>query len=218
MPSDPKGKPRSKTEKASKSEKSTVSKKLSSRSQSESSSGRSSSKENDNDKLIKSYLLSHAGYLKSLILPFSKTTSIPPLILSIILLAIFMLLHLYLPLFIIPHLSALITLIIPIQNTANTIISEKGRKKTDAAQSLLYWIIYCLLGWVKGAIQVLYPNFAGLFALARTAILILVGGPWFGRAGLRPEQAEQKSSSERKSSTELDPKHRKGSDDQKKDQ
>ncbi|WWC64468.1 uncharacterized protein I303_107078 [Kwoniella dejecticola CBS 10117] len=157
------------------------------------------SSEHKADDRIHSYLNSHSGFLKPLILSFSSLTSLSPTIISLIPFSIFLVLHLYLPLFILPHLSALITLLIPIQNTISAITSEKARRKSDAAQLLLYWIVYCLLGWLRGGVQIWYPHLKGYFELARSAGLIVVGGPWFGRAGLRPDQVNNLRSSRRES-------------------
>ncbi|OCF61397.1 hypothetical protein L486_01045 [Kwoniella mangroviensis CBS 10435] len=205
MPSDPKlksgsnSKTSSSSKKPSSSSSSSHSRNLST---SSSSSSRSSSSESRDDKLTSSYLKSHAGFLRPLILFLSTTTTLSPTIISLILLIILAFLHLYLPLFLIPHLSAPITLLIPIQNTIHCIVAENGKKKSDGAQWCLYWIIYCLTGWIRGAVQIWWPGYRGMVEIGRTSVLVLMDGPWFGRMGLRPESTEDRpsgSSSEKRS-------------------
>ncbi|WWD03759.1 hypothetical protein V865_001815 [Kwoniella europaea PYCC6329] len=197
MPSDPKSKSASNSKTSSSSKKpSSSSSSSSSRnsSPSSSSSSRSSSSESRDHKLSSSYLKSHAGFVRPLILSLSSTTTLSPTIISIVLISIFLSLHLYLPLFLIPHLSAPITLLIPIQNTIHCIVAEKGKKKSDGAQWCLYWIIYCLTGWVRGAVQIWWPGYKGVVEIGRTSLLVLKGGPWFGRMGLRRELAGDRRS------------------------
>ncbi|WWC68278.1 uncharacterized protein I206_102201 [Kwoniella pini CBS 10737] len=160
---------------------------------------RSKSGSRSEDDQVESFLKSHAAFIRPLIISLASTTTSSPTIISIIIFTIFLIAHLYLPLFILPHLSAPITLLIPIQNTILSITSEKNRKKSDSAQWLLYWIVYCLLGWARGCIQIWYPNLSCSFELGRSATLVVVGGPWFGRAGLKPDQAEDRSNRERQS-------------------
>ncbi|WWC94985.1 hypothetical protein V866_001837 [Kwoniella sp. B9012] len=182
----------SSSKKHSSSSSSSSSKKSSS--SSSSSSSRSSSSESRDDNLISSYLKSHAGFLRPLILSLSTTTTLSPTIISLILLLIFLFLHLYLPLFLIPHLSAPITLLIPIQSNIHCIVAEKGKKQSDGAQWCLYWIVYCLTGWLRGAVQVWWPGYRGAVEIGRSSVLVLMGGLWFGRMGLRPESAGNRRS------------------------
>ncbi|WRT70124.1 uncharacterized protein IL334_007118 [Kwoniella shivajii] len=164
-------------------EKSSSGKLSSSRSSSSGSSPSRSSKSLGHDNFLKS----HAGYLRSPIISLSITLSLSPLTSSLIFTLIFITLHLFLPLFLVPHVSAFITLFIPIQNTINAILLEKKGKKSDSPQWALYWIIYCLLGWMRGYVGLWAPNTRGIYEIARSGILVVVGGPWFGREGLRPD-------------------------------
>ncbi|WVQ66879.1 uncharacterized protein L199_005070 [Kwoniella botswanensis] len=222
MPSDPKSKSgsNSKTSSSSKKPSSSSSSSSSRKSlSSSSSSSRSSSSEPRDDRLTSSYLKSHSGFLRPLILSLSTTTTLSGTIISLNLLFIFLSLHLYLPLFLIPHLSAPITLLIPIQSTIQCIVSEKGKKKSDGAQWCLYWIIYCLTGWVRGAAQIWWPNYRGMVEIGRTSVLVLMGGPWFGRMGLRPESAGDRhsdSSSEKSSGSGSSGRSRSSKDEKRK--
>ncbi|WVF70224.1 hypothetical protein IAT40_005013 [Kwoniella sp. CBS 6097] len=166
---------------------------------SESSSSKSSQKAsgNNQDAFVLSGLESHAGFLRPLVLQLSSITSFTPLHVLIILFTVFILLHLYLPLFLIPHLSAAVTLVIPIQNTIKSITAQKGsgsKDNGDAPQWLLYWIVYTIIGWMRGTMSLWRPHWRGVFEVGRSASLIVVGGAWFGRKGLKgaSKQAERK--------------------------
>ena len=91
------------------------------------------------------------------------------------------------PSFLLPHLSALITLIIPLQCTLQSIALDQAKtaKKADhAVQWCFYWVIYCLLEVSRGWVGIFRPGLKAMFEVIRTVALITVGGPWFGKAAL----------------------------------
>ncbi|WVQ97670.1 hypothetical protein IAU59_004784 [Kwoniella sp. CBS 9459] len=189
--SESKSKSKSKTESKTKKSKSSDSKdKEKARSEAKSSSTRSGEKASGDkgDAFVLSGLDTHAGFVRPLVLQLSSFASIAPLHVLIILFAIFILLHLYLPLCLIPHLSASVTLVIPIQNTVKSIAAQKSsgsKDNGDAAQWLLYWVIYTIFGWMRGTVALWRPHWRGVFEIGRSASLVVVGGAWFGRKGLK---------------------------------
>lgn len=140
---------------------------------------------------LESCLSSHGGYLKSPILSLSTSLAVSPLTTSYALAGIYLIILLFTPAFLLPHISALITLIIPIQASRQSIALEQsheknkdGKKAEDSVQWCLYWVIWCCFELVRGWIGVWRPGYKAIFEIIRTAGLITVGGPWFGRAGL----------------------------------
>ncbi|WVQ84628.1 hypothetical protein IAT38_006783 [Cryptococcus sp. DSM 104549] len=178
-------------------------KKASSKDKKPSSSSRSSKpkssdeiREEESSAFIMSSLSTHAPLLTSPVLQLSSLLSTSPLPPLIFLLSTFFLLHLYTPLFLLPHLSAVLTLACPIYGTALTILGELGKrdkgKKTrgDGAQWLLYWAVYVLLGWGRGAVGIWAPGWKGVFELGRDGVLVVVGGGWFSREGMMAEKSK----------------------------
>ncbi|WWD19731.1 hypothetical protein CI109_104195 [Kwoniella shandongensis] len=152
--------------------------------------------------LVQSCLASHAGYLHTPIGSLSSLLSLPQTTTLIILLSLFLFAHFYFPLFLIPHLSSTITLIIPIQNTVAAIQAEKDDKgkKGEAGQWLLYWMIYCFLGWGRGWVAIYRPGWRGVFEVGRSGGLVLLGGGWFGRAVLKQEKSKGLKEAEQRES------------------
>ncbi|KAK8853304.1 hypothetical protein IAR55_004008 [Kwoniella newhampshirensis] len=178
---------------------------------------------------VQNSLTTHAGFLEPLIQSISSFLSLPLTKTLILILSLFILAHLYLPLFLIPHLASALTLVIPIQNTTRCLRSEiegKGRK-TDTGQWLVYWMVFCVLGWGRGWIAIFRPGWKGFYELGRSAGLVLVGGGWYGRAALRSEkskaliEAEQREEAEQRKALDLEgdgKKKSKQSSDSKKDE
>ncbi|OCF37709.1 hypothetical protein I316_00836 [Kwoniella heveanensis BCC8398] len=76
-------------------------------------------------------------------------------------------------------------------NTIKSITAQKGSRSKDngdAAQWLLYWIVYTTFGWMRGAVSLWRPHWRGVFEVGRTASLVVIGGAWFGRKGLKGDQ------------------------------
>ena len=142
-------------------------------------------KEAEDNALYQTVLESHGGYLVSPIQHLSAQFSLPLLYTSGIIAAIFLILHLVVPVFLMPHLSALITLIIPIQTTLlslNLEIKKAQGAARDSSQWLGYWVIYAVYEMVRGWIKVYRPGWTGALEVMRSVGLMAVGGPWFARA------------------------------------
>lgn len=137
---------------------------------------------------VNSLLTSHAGYLKAIILSLSSAFEVSLTTTAAMIGAMYFMLHLITPAFLLPHLSALTTLIIPVTCTMRSIAFEKDKKKSgdakDSSQWCLYWVSYCLFEFGRGWITTWAPGCKAVFEVIRTAGLITVGGPWFGYAGL----------------------------------
>lgn len=137
---------------------------------------------------IDSLLTSHSGYLKPIILSLSSAFELSPTSISTGLGVIYLMFHLVMPAFLLPHLSALTTLIIPVTSTMMSISLESDKKKsaeaTDSSQWNFYWVIYCLFEFARGWVGIWVPGCKAIFEIIRTAGLITVGGPWFGYSGL----------------------------------
>jgi len=132
-----------------------------------------------------SLLKSHASFLTPIISSLSSSLSLSAAEIGIILGGSYLFFHLFAPAFLLPHLSALITLIIPINNTLlNIAKEEKGLKPVDSPQWSWFWVIYCGFGVVRGWVGIWRPGWKAWLEVIRTGGLICVGGPWFGYAGL----------------------------------
>ncbi|ORX34600.1 hypothetical protein BD324DRAFT_162114 [Kockovaella imperatae] len=136
---------------------------------------------------IDSCLKSHAEYLAQPTLIIAQSLGVSPLHLSYGVGAVILALHLVLPAFLLPHFSALFTLIPPVQSSLQSITLEtkkSGRDARDAAQWCIYWVIYTFFELARGSVSVYLPGVVPFFELSRSVCLIICGGPWFGRAGL----------------------------------
>jgi hypothetical protein len=150
--------------------------------------------EEEHQQRIQDFLTSHGGYLAKPIRSLSTSLDCPPQQLVYAIAFVYLLLHLVLPAFLLPHLSALVTLIIPVQCTMRSISLElkKGGPSAarDSSQWLGFWVVYCLFGLIRGWVGVCRPGYKAGLEIARTAGLCAVGGPWFGRDGLVSRRAE----------------------------
>lgn len=139
-------------------------------------------------KYIDSLLTSHAGYLKPIILSLSSAFEISPTSISVCLGGIHFALHLVAPAFLLPHLSALTTLIVPVTGTMMSIAFDSDKKRSseanDSSQWSFYWVIYCFFEIIRGWVGIWIPGWKAVFEIIRTGGLITVGGPWFGYTGL----------------------------------
>ena len=154
---------------------------------SSSSSQRSSAEilEAEHETFVVGSLRSHGGYLAQPILSTAKSLEIAPLNLVYILAIVTLAVHLALPAFLLPHYSALITLILPVQSSLHAITCEVKKKDTaDAAQWCVYWVIYALFELARGVAGVFFSAWIPVFELGRTICLVICGGPWFGKRGL----------------------------------
>lgn len=81
------------------------------------------------------------------------------------------------------HMSASLTLVIPLQNTLKSIAlgHKSSSKAKDSAQWLAYWVTYTFLGMTGGWIGIVRPAWAWLFELWKTLTLVILAGPWYGR-------------------------------------
>ena len=134
-------------------------------------------------------LSSHAGYLKPTLVSLASSLETSPRRIGIGLGLIYFCLHLISPAFILPHLSALVTLIVPIQATLVSVEAGLDEKKgpkgaKDSAQWSLFWAVYGLVEFARGFVVIWRPGWRPIFEIIRTGILITVGGPWFGMSGL----------------------------------
>lgn len=134
---------------------------------------------------ITALLKSHGSYMRQPILSLSTSLSLSPTEVSTALAIIYFLLHLVLPAYVLPHLSALVTLIIPLKNTLVSVAKEtKAKKNEDCAQWSWYWVVYGVLGILRGTLGIWNPGWKAGLEIVRSGALICVGGPWFGFEGL----------------------------------
>ena len=141
----------------------------------------------ESTKFADSLLKTHASYLTPVILGISSTLDLSREHASVVAGAIYFTLHLVTPVFLLPLLSSLVTLAIPVQNTLRCIAVEKAKgakEAKDGPQWLYYWIIYGVFELIRGAVGIWRPGWKHFFEIARTFGLITVGGPWFGYQGL----------------------------------
>lgn len=183
MPSDPRSKTRS----------SKSSSRLSSSSSSSKLKSSTKIRQAEAQKLYLSSLPTHTGYLAKPLLSVSKSLStndfdflgLSPLqTLAFLLALIFLLLHLVIPSFILSQLSSLVTLLIPLQNTLNSInldLNKGPGSSRDTAQWCTYWLVYVGFSTIRGLISAFRPGWRGVFELGRSVGLVMVGGPWFGK-------------------------------------
>ena len=142
-------------------------------------------REAEYETFVKQSLQSHGGYIAKPILSLAESLEILPLHTSCIVGAVIVAFHLVLPAFLLPHFSALITLISPVQATMTSVSREVNKSSSkDAAQWCLYWVIYTLFELVRGLASVYQPGSSPFFEFGRTLCLVICGGPWFGKAGL----------------------------------
>jgi len=134
--------------------------------------------------LQKTSLTSHAGYSAKPIDAVAKSFQTDPDNVALVLGFIFLVLHLLTPTFLLPHLSALVTLIIPLQDTLLSLSYEISRNPgagRDTCQWLAYWVVYVAFEMARGWVAVWRPGWKGAFEVGRSAGLVTVGGPWFSR-------------------------------------
>jgi hypothetical protein len=145
-------------------------------------------------------LVSHGGYLAKPITSISSSLDLPAQLICYTLALFFFVLHIILPPFLLPHLSALITLTIPTQCTMRSIRIEMDKKSNNAArdscQWLAYWVVYALFDFGRGWVGIWRPGWKAGFGIVRSAGLVAVAGPWFGREGLVSGRASESRSGE----------------------
>lgn len=148
-------------------------------------------------KFLQLSLQTHAGYLcKPLQTLSASLTDSDDLIFGLspletiagILAVILFTLHLTTPTFLIPHLSAMVTLIIPLQNTIRSInltVKKNGAGASqDSPQWCAYWLVFIVHQVVRDWLNVFRPGWSRVYEIARTIGLIMLGGPWFGHAAM----------------------------------
>nr|ODO04203.1 hypothetical protein L204_00558 [Cryptococcus depauperatus CBS 7855] len=151
--------------------------------------------EEEFNNLVSSTLSTHTPILLTPCTHISSLLDVPLLASVVLMLSAFLLLHLWTPLFALPHLSATLTLVCPIWATASTLHMEFGKhpsspgvaSRGNGAQWLLYWMVYIVLEWTRGWIGIYRPGCKGVFEVGRSAMLVTVGGGWFSRSALRRE-------------------------------
>ena len=142
-------------------------------------------REAEDEALIVAQLESHGGYLAQPILSTANSLEIAPLTIVYFLAVIALAFHLVLPAFLLPHYSALITLIPPLQSSLHAVANEVKKKDApDAAQWCVYWVIYAVFELARGVVGTFCPAWIPAFELGRTVCLVICAGPWFGKAGL----------------------------------
>jgi hypothetical protein len=144
-------------------------------------------REKEHKEFLLALLQSHAGWLNKPIASQSDTIVMDITYTSSILGIVYFVFLLISPAFLSPHISALITLVIPVQCTVRTVVMEKVKdvkQSQNAPQWVFYWVIYVLWGMARGWISTFRPGYKAVFEVVRTVGLVVIGGPWFGRAGL----------------------------------
>ncbi|WVO15047.1 hypothetical protein L204_102691 [Cryptococcus depauperatus] len=155
--------------------------------------------EEEFNNLVSSTLSTHTPILLTPCTHISSLLDVPLLASVVLMLSAFLLLHLWTPLFALPHLSATLTLVCPIWATASTLHMEFGKhpsspgvaSRGNGAQWLLYWMVYIVLEWTRGWIGIYRPGCKGVFEVGRSAMLVTVGGGWFSRSALKPVKSKQ---------------------------
>ena len=142
----------------------------------------SSSTKASTESELEGYLKSHGGCLAAPLLSLVSSLQVTATELGLALGIAYLLLHLALPVFILPHYSALVTLIIPIQSTLRSVALEGNGE--DGPQWCVFWTVYSALQMGRGMMGIFLARGMAEYEFIRTVILIAVGGPWFGKAGL----------------------------------
>lgn len=135
---------------------------------------------------------SHLGYLARPLLKTAEALETDRMTTLLSALIVFALLHIALPTFLVPHLSALVTLICPLQASLHTLAREldrhtkaKGepvRPVGDEAQWMMYWLVFFVWEGARSSVLVWRPGWTGVSEIARTLSLVGVGGGWYSRA------------------------------------
>lgn len=122
-----------------------------------------------------------------MITSLAATFSTPPTTAACYLAAGLLVLLLVSPANWVPHIAAPVVLLVPLQNTLMSISLETKKTRsaaTDSAQWAVFWLVWCLLGRIGSWVAVFRPGWMALWEVTRAAALVIVPGPWFGRAGL----------------------------------
>ena len=136
---------------------------------------------------LEASLTTHGGYLSKPILALSTSLTLSIQNIAESLALVVLILHLLTPTYLLPHLSALITLVIPVQNTLHSLALDQQRDPDGARHSsqwLAYWVCYALSEMARGCVAVWRPGWKGAFEITRSIGLVTIAGPWFGRAAL----------------------------------
>jgi len=73
------------------------------------------------------------------------------------------------------------------QNTLKSIALETKKSKAEAPNSpqwVLYWMVWSLLDGIGGWIYIFRPGWKAIWEIWKVVALVILGGPWFGRASL----------------------------------
>ena len=136
---------------------------------------------------LEATLTTHAGYLSKPILALSTSLALSIQNIAEVLALLVLILHVLTPTYLLPHLSALITLVIPVQNTLHSLALDQQRDPNgsrDSSQWLAYWVCYAFSELARGWMAVWRPGWKGAFEISRSIGLVTIAGPWFARAAL----------------------------------
>ncbi|CAD6565504.1 MAG: hypothetical protein TREMPRED_001413 [Tremellales sp. Tagirdzhanova-0007] len=90
---------------------------------------------------LEASLTTHGGYLSKPILALSTSLTLSIQNIAESLALVVLILHLLTPTYLLPHLSALITLVIPVQNTLHSLALDQQRDP-DGARHSSQWLAY----------------------------------------------------------------------------
>lgn len=130
---------------------------------------------------------SHAGWLAPVITGLAGTFSTPTTTAACYLAAGLLVLLLVSPANWVPHIATPVVPLIPLQSTLMSISLETKKTRSaavDSAQWAVFWLVWCILGRIGSWVAVFRPGWMALWEVTRMVALVIVSGPWFGRAGL----------------------------------